>query len=481
MPERLAVLGTGSDVGKTLVVAGLCRQLAAAGRRVVPFKAQNMATNSEPALCGDGGWGEIGTGQALQAAACGLVPDVRMNPVLLKPDAGAMQVVVNGRAIARETWRDYGARVPGLRRLAVDALRGLERDHEAECTLIEGAGSCVELNLWPRELGNLSLVDELACPWILVADIDRGGVYAQIVGVRELVGTGRWSRCRAVVVNRLRGEEAFFRDGAVDLAARCGVPVHVVPHLSDLVLSDEDAFSLDRRAEVDAPPDPDRRNLVAVRLPHVAMTADLLPCEHDPAWRVHWHGEPPAWDADAVVIPGSKSSLADAAWLLGGPWSAWLRRHVDAGRPLLGICGGCQILGHEIRDDAGVDGEPGRAAGLALLPFAVCMDGAKRVAPRRAAFDRIAVAGYEIRHGRLGADDDALLHRAGSVVGTHLHGILATAAARRALLGAGEEVSGGDPFDRWAAHLATHGVAAVRCFGRAAGEPGAAPQAAPPR
>ena len=288
------VLGTASDVGKSLMTAGIGRILARAGVRVALFKAQNMANNAVPALMPDGRYGEIGTAQGLQARACGVLPRVEMNPVLLKSGGQlpsgklGVQVVHLGQVIATEDWRAYQRRHLTLMDSVLAAHARLVQLTQATHIIAEGAGSCTELNLMAQDIVNIPLARRLQCPWLLVADIDRGGVFAQVVGTKAVLPAADWQRCVGVVVNRLRGDPSLFTDGAEELARRCGKPVWVVPHLPDLNVPDEDGVATANKLDRRQPRDPSRRQIFVCAYPHLAMAADITALESDPSLQVHW-------------------------------------------------------------------------------------------------------------------------------------------------------------------------------------------------
>ena len=333
--QLLGVMGTGSDVGKSLIVAGLARQLARSGVSVVPFKAQNMASNAAPALMADasGGWGEIGRAQAVQAAAANVLPSVLMNPILLKPIDGQMRVHVDGKVVAHEDWRAYRQRTADCADLIDKRLTELVAGHQAEVCLIEGAGSCVELNLIDQDVANLPLLNRHQAPWVLVGDIDRGGIYAQVLGVQACLPPSVWQRCVGVVVNRLRGDPAFFQQGQEDIAQRIGKPVYVIPHLEAHGLPDEDTFHLRQQQRFGS----GQFTACVVQLPHLAMSDDVEPIANDPLWRsIDWCATPPPQQPDAVIIPGSTDSLADARFLQQSSWPRQLRQWAAAGVPIVG-------------------------------------------------------------------------------------------------------------------------------------------------
>jgi adenosylcobyric acid synthase len=424
----LAVLGTGSDVGKTTINAGICRILRRGGRRPVPFKAQNMSNNAAPALLpvGQEGWGEVGTATALQAEACGVLPVCEMNPLLLKSGGkresdGAFlcSVVVNGKQIAVEDYGALGRRTDELRALVLQAHAQLVERTDADVVIVEGAGSCTELNLMERDIVNIPLVRQLGCPWLLVADIDKGGVFAQIVGTKACVEESDWALCCGVIVNRLRGEAKYFEPGPQMIQKMVRKPVFVVPWLDGCHLPDEDGMGLERRlAEQQQRQSTHGKEghgdgnsalplVIVVVYPHIAITSDLLPLDVDPLIRVEWRRVPPAVPAsaaaaasavaaaagtpaamasvvgkveveveveqqqpqpqqrvDCVILPGSKMTRCDLAYLSESGWFDWLRAYAGAGGRIVGVCGGYQMLGTYVHDPLAVEGDTtGSSAG----------------------------------------------------------------------------------------------------------------------
>ena len=447
----LMVQGTASGVGKSLLTAALCRIFRRAGYRVAPFKAQNMSLNA--AVTADGG--EIGRAQAAQADAAGVEATVDMNPVLLKPEADdRSQVVVRGRAVASVRWAEYGRMTPTLWPRVTESLERLRREHDL--VLIEGAGSPAEINIgW--DLVNMRVAALAEAPVVLVGDIDRGGVFAALVGTLALLTPDDRARVAGLIVNRFRGDRAVLEPGLVLLAERTGVPVlGVVPHLGPGLVPEEDSLALEMpAADVD-----DARVVVAVvRLPRIANFDDVEPLAGEPGVAVRFVTRAPDIDAaDIVIVPGSKSTLADLAWLRARGLASALERAARDGRIVLGLCGGFQMLGDWLADPQGVE-TGGEAPGLALLPVATTFAAPKtsvRVRARVLGHGALAAAagaevhGYEIHAGvsltrgetaaltiveRGGAAVDAADGLvAGSVVGTYVHGLLTCAPLRRALL-----------------------------------------------
>lgn len=465
----LMVQGTASGVGKSLLTTALCRIFRRAGYRVAPFKAQNMSLNA--AVTSDGG--EIGRAQAAQADAAGVEPTVDMNPILLKPEADdRSQVVVRGRAVASVRWAEYGRMAPTLWPVVADSLARLRHGHDL--VLIEGAGSPAEINIaW--DLVNMRVAELAEAPVLLVGDIDRGGVFAALVGTLALLAPDDRARVAGLIVNRFRGERAVLEPGLAMLAERTGVPVAgVVPHLGDGLVPEEDSLGLE------APPSaiPGARVVVAVvRLPRIANFDDAEPLAREPGVAVRFVARASEIDAaDIVLVPGSKSTIADLAWLRARGLASAIERAAHDGRIVLGLCGGFQMLGERLADPHGVE-TGGEAAGLALLPIFTTFASPKtsvRVRARVIGHGPLAAAadaevhGYEIHAGvtirdggraaltvveRGGGPADATDGAvAGSVVGTYVHGLLTCGPLRRALLVEAARRRGVAADARWGTH-----------------------------
>jgi adenosylcobyric acid synthase len=438
--STLMVQGTTSDAGKSTLVAGLCRVLARRGVRVAPFKPQNMALNS--AVTVDGG--EIGRAQAVQAQACGLEPRIDMNPILLKPnsDRGA-QVIVHGRPLANMEAAAYHGYKPVAMRAVLDSYHRLARAHD--CVVVEGAGSPAEINLREGDVANMGFAEAVDCPVLLVADIDRGGVFAHLVGTLELLAPGERERVVGFVINRFRGDRTLLDPGLAWLERRTGRPVvGVLPYLHGLHLEAEDAIP---RADA-AKPAAQLRVIVPV-LPRISNHTDLDPLRLHPAVDLQFVGlAAPIPPADLVVLPGSKSVQADLASLRASGWDRALARHLRYGGKVIGICGGFQMLGRRLDDPHGTEGAPGAAAGLGLLEIETTISREKRLvrATGRLAFADAAVAGYEIHMGVttgpaldrpaawLDGRPDGALSADGQTLGSYLHGLFDHPEARDALL-----------------------------------------------
>jgi adenosylcobyric acid synthase len=473
--RAIAILGTASDVGKSLVAAGLCRLLADAGLDVAPYKAQNMA--NQAGVTPDGL--EMPRAQILQAAACRKAPHVDMGPVLLKPltHTGA-QVVVLGRALGVREARDY-FRDPGpYREAALGALARLAAAHPV--IVLEGAGSPVELNLMDRDFVNLLPARAVGAALVLVADIDRGGVFAQVIGTLDLLPPGDRARVLGIVVNRFRGDADLFEDGIALLEARTGLPVlALVPHLEHGL--DEEDRPL--RIPVDEPAPPGRLKAGAVLYPRVSNTEDLAPLLAEPDLHLTWVTDPAlARGLDLLVLPGSKATVGDLTHLAASGMAGALREAAAGGAWLLGLCGGYQMLGRDLRDPTGGEGGAAAFPGLDLLPVATDFEAGK-VTRQAAAGSRWpepghALAGYEIHHGRTrlaGPGGEPLAEggaevgwRQGRAAGSYLHGLLAADGWRAAFLNQvrrdrgfpAQPVRTAEPLetriDRWAAHLRRH-------------------------
>jgi adenosylcobyric acid synthase len=439
--RTLMVQGTTSDAGKSTLVAGLCRLLHRRGISVVPFKPQNMALNS--AVTADGG--EIGRAQALQAQAAGLAPNTDMNPVLLKPnsDIGA-QVIINGRAIGNMDARRYHDYKPQAMNAVLAAHARLEASFDV--VMVEGAGSPAEINLRDRDIANMGFAEAVDCPVILIADIDRGGVFAHLVGTLEVLSASEQARVAGLVINRFRGDIALLEPGLRWLQERTGKPVlGVLPYLQGLHLDAEDAVA--REATGGAAP---QLRVVVPALPRISNHTDFDALRALPEVALQFIGpgqSPPP--ADLVILPGSKSVRADLAWLRAQGWEDYLQRHLRYGGKLIGICGGFQMLGRRICDPRGVEGPPGDSDGFGWLDMETELAAEKtlrQVEGHLLLPGEAVVGGYEIHAGissgsalmrpalHLGDRNDGALSADGQLCGTYVHGLFDRAAACTALL-----------------------------------------------
>ncbi len=433
----LMIQGTGSNVGKSLLVAGLCRAARLRGLSVAPFKPQNMSNNAAVTLDG----GEIGRAQALQALACGLEPATDMNPVLLKPetDTGA-QVILHGRAVARAQARDYAALKPQLLQGVLDSFARLRAVHDL--VIVEGAGSPAEVNLRPRDIANMGFARAAGVPVVLAGDIDRGGVIAQIVGTRAVIEAGDAAMIRGFLINKFRGDPVLFQDGYRMIEERTGwrgfgvVPWFPGAHR----LPAEDAVDLRGGGGQGA-------HVVCLTLSRIANFDDLDPLATEPGLRLTMLGPGRAipGDADLVIIPGTKSTRGDLAFLRQQGWDIDLTAHLRRGGHVLGICGGYQMLGRVIRDPMGFDGPAGETEGLGLLDIQTEMAAEKRLTRVQGRALGQEVTGYEIHMGRTSGPDcarpfahipraDGAISADGRVSGTYLHGLFADDGFRAAWL-----------------------------------------------
>lgn len=434
MRGGLMVCGTASDVGKSSVVAGLCRVLHRRGVSVAPFKAQNMANNSYVTPSGH----EIGRAQGVQALAAGAVPEVAMNPILLKPTGErTSQVVVMGRPAGHLDAAAYQAEKPALFGVVLDALADLRSRFDV--VIVEGAGSPAEINLLHSDIVNLRLAAAAGVPAIVVGDIDRGGVFAAFYGTVALLPDDLRPLVRGFVVNKLRGDPALLAEGPADLERRCGVPtLGVLPYLHGVSLDAEDSLAL---AEV-SPAAGEALDVAVIRFPRIANFTDLDPLTMEQAVGVRFVDRPAALGRpDLVVLPGTKATVSDFEWLRG----RGLHTAIEAcGAPVLGICGGYQMMGRTIADN--VESKRGTVQGLGWLDAETVFEPTKVTRQRRGYGLDQRVTGYQIHHGRVtGADpwitlDDAYgAHpegsRNGRFSGTTLHGLFEEDGLRSAFLG----------------------------------------------
>ncbi len=370
----LMILGSGSDVGKSLMVAGLCRIFRQEGIRVAPFKAQNMALNSF--ITPEGG--EMGRAQVVQAQAAGLTPHVDMNPILLKPssDVGS-QVIVHGRVYGNYAARDYYRLKPRLVRKVMESYRRLAQAYDL--IVLEGAGSAVELNLKHNDLVNFSMARRAGAAVLLVADIDRGGVFAATIGAFHLLTPSERRMLKGFIINKFRGDAALFREGETIIARRTGRPVlGVVPYDRDLVLPEEDSVALGKKRHNGTWGEVGALKIGVVRLPHISNYTDFDPLEQEPGVALRYLDHRDKLDGlDLLILPGTKNTISDLLYLKESGMFGQVQAYFRGGGRVVGICGGYQILGQEVRDPLGVEGDPRTEAGLGLLPIITTMAGAK--------------------------------------------------------------------------------------------------------
>ncbi len=492
---RLVMLqGTASSVGKSLLTAGLCRILRQDGYRVAPFKAQNMSNNSF--VTRDGG--EMGRAQVVQAQAAGIEPSVDMNPVLLKPESDARsQVVVLGKAVSTMNARDYYQRKAELMHVVLESLQRLRQQYDV--VVIEGAGSPAEINLRNGDLVNMGLATAVDAPVLLVGDIDRGGVFAHLVGTLELLEPEERSLVKGFIINKFRGDMSLLGNALAFLEQRTNIPVlGVVPYMHGHGIPEEDGVVLEQPpalAEPDAAPNV--IDIAVLRLPRISNFTDFAPFEREPLVRLRYvsntseMGRP-----DLVILPGTKSTMADLDFLRRQGLDGAVCRLAGQGVLVIGICGGYQMLGTAIRDPLHVESEQDAAHGLGLLPVETLFSAGKRTAqvsaraaatfgPLKAAAGAL-VTGYEIHNGvtrsdglspafrvvrRSGAevdDPDGAVDQAGNVIGTYIHGLFDEPGFRQSFLQGIARSKGlarqpvaappslDDIYDRWAAHVRGH-------------------------
>ena len=467
----LMLQGAGSNVGKSLLVAGLCRAATRRGLSVAPFKPQNMSNNA--AVTADGG--EIGRAQALQALACGLEPVTDMNPVLLKPetDLGA-QVIVQGRRVGTLRAHDYAARKPALLGPVLESFARLGAAHDL--VIVEGAGSPAEVNLRAGDIANMGFARAAGVPVVLAGDIDRGGVIAQIVGTQAVLDSADAAMIRGFLINKFRGDPRLFDDGYRLIAGRTGWRgFGVLPWFAEAGrLPAEDAldFASSRREG--------GVKVVCLALSRIANFDDLDPLAAEPGVDLVMlpPGEPIPGDARLVILPGTKSTRGDLDFLRAQGWDIDLIAHHRRGGHVLGICGGYQMLGRSVADPEGIEGQAGETAGLGLLDIATVMTGDKRLTRTTAVHEAsgLPVEGYEIHIGRSEGPDRArpfariegepegAVSACGRVTGSYLHGIFAADAFRAAFLARLGIAAGGfdhrasveATLDRLADHMEAH-------------------------
>jgi adenosylcobyric acid synthase len=424
----LLIAGTSSDAGKSMVVAGLCRLLARKGITVAPFKAQNMSNNSVVTVEG----GEIGRAQAMQARAAGLSPSVRFNPILLKPGSDrTSQLVVRGHVAGSVAAGDYFKHRDALAEVVSDELTALRADFDA--VICEGAGSPAEINLRATDLANMGLARAADLPVVLVGDIDRGGLLAHLFGTVSILAPEDQALITGFLVNKFRGDPALLAPGLTQLEELTGRPTYgVVPFDDGLWLDTEDSVSVVAHRVVGQPQQPIGEQwlrVAAIRLPRISNSTDVEALACEPGVLVRWVSDPADLpDADVVVIPGSKSTVADLIWLRERGLADGIAEHARSGQPVLGICGGFQMMCRRIEDR--VESGAGGVDGLGLLDADIVFAPDKTL--RR---HEVPLHGYEIHHGQLSrsVDDDWLgvgLRR-GAIYGTHWHGLFDNDAVRR--------------------------------------------------
>ncbi len=424
MAKNIMIQGTMSNAGKSLICAGLCRIFRQDGYRVAPFKSQNMALNSF--ITKDGF--EMGRAQVVQAEAAGIEPDVRMNPILLKPttDVGS-QIIVNGKPIGNMRAMEYFRRKHEFIPAIMEAYERLAAENDV--IVIEGAGSPAEINLKSEDIVNMGLAKLVDAPVLLVGDIDRGGVFAQLYGTVALLENDERARIKGTVINKFRGDKKILEPGLEMLEKLCGVPVAgVVPYLH-VDIDDEDSlserFNRDTAAKL--------IDIAVVRLPRISNFTDLAPFERYENVSVRYIAKPSELgEPDLIVIPGTKSTISDLVWLRESGLEAKIKQAASRGTPVFGICGGYQMLGSSVADPSGFEASGIKEiAGMGLLPVSTVFEGEKVQRQSSGAFPELfgifallsglAYEGYEIHMGRSGKLPAVISN--GSIYGSYVHGI----------------------------------------------------------
>ncbi|MBI5178110.1 MAG: cobyric acid synthase [Nitrospinae bacterium] len=459
----IAVFGTGSDVGKSVVASALCRIFSDMGINVAPYKAQNMSNNSFVTPEG----GEIGRAQAVQAECARLAPHTDMNPLLLKPSADSRsQMVLHGKAAGETTSADFRTNRDSLFDSVQESLRRLRAAHEL--VVIEGAGSCAEVNLRSFDIANFRTALSCGAAVILVADISRGGVFAQILGTLALLLPEERALVKGIIVNRFRGDLSLFKDGVDFIEQQSGIPVlGVIPSFSDIVIDSEDSVLLDALVNPPMIVEEGKTAVAVIRLPHISNFTDFAPLVREPSVRLSYLSRPRPLDGvDLLILPGSKNTIADLMWLRETGWEPLIREFASKGGKVGGICGGYQMLGMVVDDPHGMEGEAGRSAdGLGLLHVKTVLGKKKRLARATALWNegKEEITGYEIHMGITEGNarpfaiitengkphHDGAVSDDGRVWGTYLHGLFDEPEFRKAFLATlGKAVLNGDAHSR---------------------------------
>jgi len=454
--KNLMILGTGSDVGKSVLVAGLCRILKQDGYRVAPFKAQNMALNSF--ITPEGG--EMGRAQVVQAEAAGIEPHIDMNPILLKPTSNVgSQVILQGKVLGNFTAEEYYRKKPDLVAHVMESYGRLESKYEV--LLMEGAGSAAEINLRDKDLVNLSMAERVSAPVILVADIDRGGVFASIVGHMELFTPPERELVKGFIINKFRGDPALLRSGLEFIEARTERPVlGLVHYFNDIHIPEEDSVALDLKIRTAKKRPEEQVRIGVIRLPHISNYTDFDSLEQEPSvYLTYFNAPEQVFEMDLVILPGSKNTLNDLRYLHSqGLAEAIIAFHARGGT-VVGICGGYQMLGQKVLDPKGVESDLQEVAGLGLLEMETELLGDKVTTQVKARllWPELAgpeeIRGYEIHMGRsrsLGSAtalleisesnsrpvrvQDGLVSEDGRVWGTYVHGLFDNDSLRHRLI-----------------------------------------------
>ena len=466
---KLMIQGTGSSVGKSLLVAGFCRILKNEGISVAPFKSQNMALNAWVTADGK----EMGRAQAVQAEASGIAPHVDMNPILLKPNSSlGAQVIVEGIAKGHFPALEYEWMKPGLKTVAERSFRRLEQKYNT--VLIEGAGSPVEINLRKNDLVNMGFAELVDTPVILVADIDRGGVFAQLVGTMVLLSEEERKRVKGYIINKFRGDVNLLAPGIEMVKPYLDIPcLGIVPHLDNLLIDDEDSVT-DRILPQQI--NKEKRAVGVLRYPHASNLSDFTPLEMESGITLHYVTTPHEIEKmDALILPGSKHTLNDLQWMKStGCFDAVIKAK-EQEKFLLGICGGFQIFGDLLSDPNGIEGGSKEVSGLGILRAETILQAHKTTCLTEVDWNGIRIKGYEIHQGATipNKQSDVVMHSASQenlgmmskhVFGTYLHGILDNDSFRQWFLqqvGADSDAwayqeQKENAYNRWADHLKGH-------------------------
>ncbi|MBF0528098.1 MAG: cobyric acid synthase [Deltaproteobacteria bacterium] len=455
--KTIMFLGTGSDVGKSIVATAFCRIFRRRGFSVAPFKAQNMSNNSYVTIEG----GEIGRAQVVQAEAAGLPPSSDMNPVLLKPSSNlGSQVVVQGRVRGQMSAAEYHRRKKELQDAVMESFHRLADQHEI--IVMEGAGSCCEINLRDQDLANFGMAEKVDAPCVLVADIDRGGVFAQIIGSMVLMSPREKELTAGFIINKFRGDPDLFTSGIEFIEQQTNKPVYgVAPYYTDVFIDPEDSVAVQPDKRPLRPLRSDGLNVAVIRLPGISNFTDLEALEREPDITLNYLGRSQPLDQyDLVILPGTKNTVEDAVWLVRSGWAKAIKNHTAAGGWLCGLCGGYQLLGQHILDPLAVESPRGKVRGLGLMPLTTTLE-ANKVLRRVVGQDLLLkepVTGYEIHMGRTepsGSNHDSIqpspllrLHEpgrrtswldgwaieGGRILGTYVHGLFDSPTWRRTYL-----------------------------------------------
>ncbi len=438
----LSILGTASDVGKSIVVTALCRIFKNQGIRVAPFKAQNMSNNSFVTPEGD----EMGRAQVVQAEAAGIDPHADMNPVLLKPntDMGS-QVVLQGKVVGNQTARDYYKQTDALFQKSLESLNRLRAEYDL--VIMEGAGSCGEVNLRKRDFVNFKIAHASEAPVVLVGDINTGGIFAQLIGTLAVIPPEDQKRVHGFLINKFRGDASLFDEGIQYIEEKTNLPVFgMIPYYRHIQIDAEDSVLLDSLIDPATEPDNNSIHIAIVRLPHISNFTDFLPLQRNSSVTVHYLSTPRTLDGyDAVILPGTKNVRYDLEWLEKNQWKSLLQTYRNQEGLVIGICGGYQMLGQKVNDPYGVEGTPGTTSALGFLQQETTLQQEKILSRTSGTFlpYQSRVDGYEIhmgtthytgngqapliqlssRNDQATTDTDGACSPDGQVWGTYLHGL----------------------------------------------------------